>query len=286
MPFALNLFFRGVDGQGWSQLWYTRYVTYDDALTNAENLAKKLLPVLSDDTTINYVRASDVSIRDDAIVSPLNLEGTFAGSAAPTWQARRYRVSAGTTYRRFMHIQGLPAGVDDAFRAGGNPKLTEWLSKVKPLLNFIKASAAAGGLSLKVLLRGTDNPDARITAIAPTVGNDGYVITFGPAIPTGPILGPDAGPIVQGNFLRIYNVREFPALQGKFLVTAATSTTVTIAFASATAFAYKGKSRGQKYGIAYLPITDITDRGIAKAPVGRPFGLLPGRRRRRRVATT
>ena len=272
--YVVNLFFEQGKA-GWSETWYTRQNNIAAAYTDATNLAKARAQLLGQTTQLVEARVSDVTVFRDSEVSIQQLPAGFFTPKTISdnpFSALLLRLEAGAQYRRQLYLRGLPLGVSSTATSPVPPIVGFFNAALNVFFNYVLgASKASTGLAVRVQSKDPPNQLWPIQAITPVA--TGYLLTF-----PGPLTFPNP-PV--GATMQVYNIREFPALAGKFLVTAVAPLQVTIMAPNPQAFVYKGKSSARIVGVAFNQITNIFAERIVTRHVGRPFDTPVGRRKRR-----
>lgn len=279
-PFRGTMFFE--DGiQGWSEThWYTGALTdYSVILGFLQDLAIQRARLLSESARISYLRVSDDSVRGDALVTTISLSGSAVGGkltvpppGAPPWNSILLRKQAGALYHGMEHLRGVPIGIltdptgptfndpswPNAFGLATPPGLKTYVGQL--LLNW----------GMKVILKPPDTPAVPILA----------QIAAGP--PT--VFAVAAGSFLTGQKVRAQGLTPRFPLTGYNGINANAGVPQNVFFPAQTQ-PYSWQASGVFIAKvqAVKPYSSIVIRKEAERRVGRPFGLLAGRRPRRRT---
>ena len=186
MPTYKLIFFFDGQKQGWSETWYEQASSLSQAESDLSTLAQARADMLCPPNRIESIRASDVSIKGDSLVSffgwspknpdVLNLTRDQQGAAVLV------RAVAGVgLYRRMMWLRGIP---DDwiQFDNAGKPVASAPANKA---LGLFEAALTAAKWQLRVIEKQTANAVLTpITGFAQSAV-PGYTTVTAPGTPFG-----------------------------------------------------------------------------------------------------
>lgn len=270
MPYRVVFQFNHPRG-GWSETFYTNAGSLNIALAEADALASARGSILVPSAEMVAYRVADVdNLRSSVLFKPIYTPwpDSAEGCDAP-WTGALYGVYATpTSVSRRLLLRGVPDELFTQRPPIGDVIAQKWRQDAINLF-FAVLYNPANNWSIR-RFDVSAQPGAFISSLTNTVGVSS--ITVRPnSVP----------PVLVGQYVQVYGVRGVcpPLARSKVLSTNTPNDTFTIPGTLPVDYTYPGGARFVRLGFVYSQITQVQFERVSTRKIGRPFGLIRGRRR-------